>query len=309
MQAFLYMSIELGHNLLAFLVFCTLENPRRGRYQTVHRSFAWYASGGEPWPQPDNTGTDGEYKCWVVLRLEGEPPVPVSKKFMRSVPVLFFNKTSATRVPCHPWTRTTPVFEAIQWMKFTSLLQPFHATSIHSGVFVGFVRQRFFFLFLGWIFLPLCDKKIRYDSYKWLSGRNPGAEGETCCFTGLSLPPPPKTLWLLVVSLGWLQRPERWALSQMFISGRAHPEPGRPEHRAWKSSRAKLIPGLDSQTNWINPRRARSAWTSGPITDVVKIIPGPVGLNTEPSHRRSENHPGPGWPERCRLERRALSQT
>jgi hypothetical protein len=39
-KAFLYMSIELGHNLLAFFIFCTRENPRRGRYQTVHRNFA-----------------------------------------------------------------------------------------------------------------------------------------------------------------------------------------------------------------------------------------------------------------------------
>jgi hypothetical protein len=29
-------------------------------------------------------------------------------------------------------------------MKFTSLLQPFHATSIHSGVFVGSLDNGFF---------------------------------------------------------------------------------------------------------------------------------------------------------------------
>jgi hypothetical protein len=32
-------------------------------------------------------------------------------------------------------------------MKFTSILQPFHATSIHSGVFVGSLDNDFFFFF------------------------------------------------------------------------------------------------------------------------------------------------------------------
>ncbi len=57
-----------------------------------------------------------------------------------------------------------------QWMKFTSLLQPFYATSIHSGVFVGsldnVVVVVVFFFFCGEFFATLWQK-IRYDSYKW----------------------------------------------------------------------------------------------------------------------------------------------
>ncbi len=69
-------------------------------------------------------------------------------------------------MPCHPWTRTTPVFPFLRPSNVTSLLQQFHATSIHSGVFVssldnGFCFFFFFFFFdLRWIFLPLCDKKL-----------------------------------------------------------------------------------------------------------------------------------------------------
>ncbi len=68
-----------------------------------------------------------------------------------------------------------------QWMKFTSLLQPFHATFIHSGVFVGSldngflrpmnenknIRFFFFFFFFGVNFSATLWQKIRYDSYKW----------------------------------------------------------------------------------------------------------------------------------------------
>ncbi len=63
-----------------------------------------------------------------------------------------------------------PIFEAIQWMKFTSLLQPFHATSIHSGVFVGSLDNDFFFFFFSFFgvnFSATLWQKIRYDSYKW----------------------------------------------------------------------------------------------------------------------------------------------
>jgi hypothetical protein len=45
-------------------------------------------------------------------------------------------------------------------MKFTSLLQPSHATSIHSGVFEGSLDNGFFFFFWGEFFCHLVTKKL-----------------------------------------------------------------------------------------------------------------------------------------------------
>jgi hypothetical protein len=90
--------------------------------------------------------------------------------------------TNVTRVPYHPWTRTTPVFPFLrpsnEWnlphfynhfMQHPSILvclwvpcwvHPFGKVLIVGQECDRIVRQRFFFLFLGWIFLPLCDKKL-----------------------------------------------------------------------------------------------------------------------------------------------------